>query len=354
MHSIAFYISSHGFGHGARQQNTVRLLSERGHQVHIRTHAPRKFFPTASSYHDAYYDIGMLQTDPLRYDIQPTADWLERFIEQENALIQPELAFIKQHNISLILSDMPPIACEIAQRAGVPCVVMTHFTWDWVYAYYMEREPRFIPMVEHFTAQYAKATLALQMPFAHEFPQFQRVQSVGIFCNPLAKTRDQIRTEFNIPTEHRVAVLSMGGHGWGRTDISALMQVQGWTFLVMPQVYEQVSAYSHVRRVPIEYDGYQHLLAHADLVIGKAGGSTVSEVIAHGTPMIYTLANDWRECALLDEALKTHAACAYLPLANFEQGAWLPLLDSVATLPVPPLRLSPHGTQEAVTIIETL
>ncbi len=326
----------------------MSLLRKHGHQVHVRSAAPAKFFVDAAYIEPRYYDIGMLQSDPLRYDVAATAVWYERFIENEPALVAEEVAYGRAHHIGLVLSDMPPIACEVADQLGVPCVVITHFTWDWVYEHYLAREPRFAPIVAHITAQYAKATMALQMPFAHPFPQFRRVESVGLFANPLTKTRHDVRAEFGVPEQDCVALLSMGGHGWGQTDIRALADMKDWTFLVMPDAYQQVKDYAHFRPVAPDYPQYHNLLGNVDLVIGKAGGSTVAEVVAHQTPMLYTLTEDWRECGLLDAALHTYGRSRYLPLAEFERGAWVELLDKVAAIPSPQARLSVHGAEETV------
>lgn len=347
MAEALFYVSSHGFGHAARQQGLIAALAAAGVRIHVRSAAPAKFFTAAHSVHDQHYDIGMIQHDPLRYDVEATAAWYTDFIAREPTIIAQETAYARQHGARLILSDMPPVACAVGAALGVPTVVITHFTWDWVYEHYLDRCPSFAPIIHHITAQYQQATLALQMPFAHPFPQFQRVEPVGLFANAPTRSRAVVRRLFDVPHGHRVALLTMGGHSWGQTDLRALAGVQGWTFLVMPSAHPQVAHLSHVRCVPTDFPAYHDLIAAADLVVGKAGGSTVAEVIAHGVPMIYTLTSDWRESSLLDMALRQHGRGMCVPLTDFERGAWIDLLEPAAALPPARAPLPADGHQQA-------
>lgn len=333
MADALFYVSSHGFGHAARQQGLIAALASAGVRVHVRSAAPAKFFTAAHRLHAQRYDIGMIQPDPLRYDVAASAAWYADFIAREPDLIAHEVAYAQQHRVRLILSDMPPVACAVGAAVGVPTVIISHFTWDWVYEHYVARCPAFQPIIAHITRQYAQATLALQMPFAHPFPQFARVEPVGLFANRPTRSRHQVRALFHVPSDHRVALLTMGGHSWGRTDVQAIANVDGWTFLVMPSAYEAVAHLGHVRCVPTDLPAYHDLIAAADVVIGKAGGSTVAEVIAHGVPMIYTLADDWRESALLDAALCQHGRGLRLAQEAFEQGTWAAHLEQAVALP---------------------
>ncbi|MFQ3647375.1 MAG: glycosyltransferase [Anaerolinea sp.] len=354
MADALFYVSSHGFGHAARQQGLIAALAADGVRVHVRSAAPAKFFHAAHHHHAQRFDIGMIQHDPLRYDVEATAAWYADFIAHEPALIADEAAYARQHDVRLILSDMPPVACAVGAALGVPSVVITHFTWDWVYEHYVERCPAFAPIIAHITQQYAQAALALQMPFAHPFPQFTQVEPVGLFANAPTRPREAVRRLFDVPADHRVALLTMGGHGWGQTDVRALAGAQGWTFLVMPGAYEQVARLPTVRCVPVDFPAYHDLIAAADVVIGKAGGSTVAEVIAHGVPMIYTLTADWRESALLDAALRQHGRGLGVSLADFERGAWVDLLEQAAALPPAHHPLAADGPAQAVARLRPL
>lgn len=328
--SIAFYISGHGFGHAARQGAIIRELAAQKIKVFVRTPTPQKFFNFAGvDYVSNRYDIGLIQPDSLTVDVPATFAWYKNFLKEQPELIAQEVAFIRENKVRLIVSDMPPIAFEIAQTAGILSVACTHFTWDWVYAQYMADFPQFQPIVDSLRESYGKATLALQMPFAHEFDMFSQVEAIPLVTNPLTQSREEIRATFHVPDDYRICLLSMGGMNWGDSDISVLRDMQGWTFLVMPDVWDSVCDLSNFHKIATDYPNYQNLIAAADVLVGKAGWSTVAEVIAHRTPMLYTLRDGYSENVLLEAGLREFGNSLYIEKSAFVSGAWTQALNEI-------------------------
>jgi hypothetical protein len=275
----------------------------------------------------------MIQANALHFDIPASLQWMADFLSEQEALIEQECAFIQQSKIELIVSDMPPIACEIAARMDIPSLVITHFTWDWVYAHYMAAYPQYQFIVDTIRAQYNKATLALQMqiPKPHPFDMFPNVEPIGLIHNRATKSREEVRAEFDIPDAMPMVLLSMGGHNWGDSNIRALKSIEDAIFLVMPGAWEQVKdSPERFRHVPMAYDHYHNLIAAADVLVGKSGGSTVAEAIGHCTPMIYTAqsSEQWRETDLLLDTLASYAAGEYVPIDDFMAGHWVDILPA--------------------------
>lgn len=331
--NIAFYVSAHGFGHAARQQAVIRLLAQKGVRVYVRSAAPQKFFAAAHHYHAERYDIGMINPGTLEVDAAATLAAYADFMQRQPHIIAREVAFIQEHAIQLVAVDMPPVACAIAEAAGTPSVVITHFTWDRVYKHYIHDFPQYQFVLEQIRADYGRAMLALQIqiPLPHEFDMFRQVEPIPGVANTVTKSREAIRAEFDVPDSHRIGLLSMGGSEWGKTDIRALRDMENWTFLMIPSAYEQVKGLSHVRCVPMDYPDYHNLIAAADVLVGKAGGSTVAEVIAHRTPMIYTLNDNWFENDLMEASLQRYCNSLCLPRADFERGVWVHHLEEIVT-----------------------
>lgn len=345
MTHIAYYISGHGFGHAARQQPIIKRLSELGLTIHVRTGAPDKFFRAPNvHYHQQQYDIGMVQIDAMHLDPPATFQWYENFLNIQDDLIASEVAYLQQNNIRLVATDIPPVAVEIAKAAGLPVVVVTHFTWDWVYEHYIEDYPQYRHIVESITASYHKADLLLEMPFAHPMPQFDHIEPIPLVANPLSKTREQVRAEFEVPEGDKLCVISMGGMDWAG-GMEALRQKSGWTFIVTPAAWDQVQDWPHTRLVGHGYVGFHNLFAAADLAIGKLGYSTMSEVIGHGTPMLYLTRENWREHDLLAEAMQKYSQSVEITHQEYEKGAWIDWIDELATRQGDLPRLATDGVE---------
>ncbi|MAU13744.1 MAG: hypothetical protein CL607_28260 [Anaerolineaceae bacterium] len=331
MTHIAYYVSGHGFGHAARQQPIIKRLSDLCLTIHVRTSAPQKFFQAPNVvYHHQQYDIGTVQINAMRLDAQATFQWYADFLQnRQEALIAAEVAYLRQHDIRLVVTDIPPVACEIAAAAGIPCVVVTHFTWDWVYEHYINAYPQYSYIVDSITASYHKADLLLEMPFAHPMPQFDHIEKIPLVANPLTQTRQQVRDAFDVPDEHKLAVISMGGMDWAG-GLDAIQHKAGWTFIVTPAAWEQVKDWPHTRLVGYGHGEFQNILAAADLSIGKSGYSTMSEVIVHQTPMLFLTRENWREHDLLAAAMRKYNHSIEITHQQYEQGDWIHWIDELA------------------------
>ena len=69
---------------------------------------------------------------------------------------------------------------------------------------------------------YAKATLALELPFAGGFDVFPRVRRIPLVARRPTRDRATTRAHFGLPLDGRVALLSFGGYGLGSLDVGRL------------------------------------------------------------------------------------------------------------------------------------
>src|SRR6266404_2940398 len=117
-----------------------------GLKIHVRTTAPQWLFhsPTAPvSYSRLAIDVGILQRDSLEMDLGKTLRACHALHAKIPRLVRKEIRFIEEHDIRLILGDIPPIAFEIAARASIPSVAIANFTWDWITVHISEHIRRF-------------------------------------------------------------------------------------------------------------------------------------------------------------------------------------------------------------------
>jgi hypothetical protein len=153
---VAFYISGHGFGHASRQIEIINALAARrpGLNVLLRTAVPR-WLPerTLTARHvlvDRPCDTGIVQIDSLRLDAKATIDAAREFYDQLDAHSRQEAALLRDHGVRLVIADAPPLACSAAVVAGIDAVVISNFTWDWIYEEYREwlsTAPDLIPTI---------------------------------------------------------------------------------------------------------------------------------------------------------------------------------------------------------------
>ena len=70
-----------------------------------------------------------LSVDPLvtvqRFD--------ETVYSVRETILDDEISWIQDNRIDLVLVDATPIACVAAKRCGIESVLLSNFTWDFIY-----------------------------------------------------------------------------------------------------------------------------------------------------------------------------------------------------------------------------
>ncbi len=62
-------------------------------------------------------------------------------------IIDREATFIREHDINLIVGDIPPACFEIASQAKIPSVAVANFTWSGIYRAYSRKYAGFSPLI---------------------------------------------------------------------------------------------------------------------------------------------------------------------------------------------------------------
>ncbi|HXG56205.1 MAG TPA: hypothetical protein VNJ03_12570 [Vicinamibacterales bacterium] len=223
MPAIAFYISGHGFGHVSRQIEIINALAPRlppDVRILIRTGAARWLFDrtltTPTVFIDGPCDSGIVQIDSLRLDeaatITAAADFYSTFAERAAA----DAGLLREHEAVLVVSDAPPLACAAAAAAAIPSIVISNFTWDWIYGGYATQfaagAPDVIPTIR---SAYALAAAGWRLPMHGGFETIDVVLNLPFVARHARpdRTRDQVLRHFSIPPGRPVALASFGGYG---------------------------------------------------------------------------------------------------------------------------------------------
>ena len=224
---VAYYVTGHGFGHATRVAEVVRHLIAAGHEVFVCSGAPQFIFelvvPEQSRellhFRKVTIDSGALQKDALSVDCAASlAGYANLDIE---AIVAEEVAFLRDRRVNVVAADMPPLACAAARRAGIPCAVVTNFTWDFIYAEFASLVGEvgggdYSTMLEGIAAAYAQATVLLRLPGHTPMPAFRRVEDVPLVVRLARRSRDEVRAQYGIAPDAKVVIFNFGGQktGW--------------------------------------------------------------------------------------------------------------------------------------------
>jgi len=337
---IVFYVSGHGFGHASRQIELIRELRAQRPDVRIvvRTAVPRWMFAPIA---DAAVEIQELETDPgvvqfdsISLDEAETVRRAARFFAAFDHRVTVEAALIRGLRARLIVGDIPPLACAAAARAGVPCVAVGNFTWDWIYSVYPafdQLAPEVIPATQR---AYATATSALRLPLHGGFaPMAGVIHDIPLIARKSNRDAAETRRKLGLDSTRPIVLTSFGRYG-ANLPIESLRQAGRLTVLDVP-------------REPPAGLLYQDLVAAADVVISKPGYGIVSECAANGTALLYTSRGRFIEYDVFVEEMPRLLRCRFIAQDDLLAGRWDESIERLLAQTPPPAQPRIDGASVA-------
>ena len=319
MSSILYYITGHGYGHAVRSSQVIhslqRLRSDL--KIHVRTTAPEWLFPPSAVHTRQSIDIGIVQRDSLEMDFSATLQACRDLRARTAALIEEELAFIRDNDIRLIVGDIPALCFEIAAQASIPSVAITNFTWNTIYRGYLQNYPEFAPIIRDMEGFYAKATVALILPYGCDVDVFPRRESIPWIARSSTLTREAARAKLELPRCATIVLLSFGGLGLSRFPLDKLKELRNFFFVATGETSKQEDNFLVL---PDAQRQYEDLVRAVDVIVTKPGYGIVADALAHKLPMLYTERGEFAEYPRLVQALSDLATAEFISQSELLRG----------------------------------
>ena len=292
-------------------------------KIYVRSTAPEWLFHGNIVHSRQSMDVGILQRDSLQMDLDGTLRACQSLQGSVPHLIEQEIAFIKKHQVRLILGDIPPLCFEIAAQASIASVAITNFTWSWIYRDYIKSHPAFRSIVEQMEALYRRATLALTLPYPGGMDIFPRQESLPWVTRASSLSREEARRAFHLPQFATIVLLSFGGLGLDRLPWEKLENLRDFFFVTTGAAKQEID---NVLCLPDAQRSYADLVRAADVVVTKPGYGIVADALSHQVPMLYTERGEFAEYPRLVQALAECATAEFIPQDQLLEGNLAPYL----------------------------
>ncbi|MEO1088425.1 MAG: hypothetical protein AAFY88_29685, partial [Acidobacteriota bacterium] len=330
MKTLAYIVSSHGFGHAARSAAVIDALHVLRPDVRVEvvTTTPRWFFEQSLTapfgYREVTTDLGLVQASSLDEDLDATSERLRAIFEAPESIVDPIAGALAEADPDLAVCDISPWGLEAARRRGVPSVRIETFTWDWIYRGY--GDPRLDDAADRFEALFrADHHLRLE-PFCGALGDARPAPPVA---RSPRHTRAEVRRDLGVPDDASMALVTMGGVPWDFDDVEAQLAARsGEHVLVIAGGAPDVRRFEGCVLIPHRSDFYHpDLVAAADLVVGKLGYSTVAEVAESGGAFLYVPRPRFRESPALEAWVERHLTARAFAPQDLAAPDWLARLD---------------------------
>lgn len=270
---IAYFVSSHGFGHAARTRTILEKLESHAAVMLFAT-TPNWFWGNLAVDHVQFQaDIGCIQQGTLNIDEAATLAAFRQF-KSGFQLRFEQLSLLHQSNpFDLIVTDIAPEPLEFAVKLNVPSVLVANFTWVEIY----QQMASLAGEIPHLLRQYKLATDTL-------IPAFQTGMDWAtnpVAVDAVAKLGHDIRPILNPENRYRHLVYIDAGR-WG-TEIgwNNAAQFCDTLFIRIGPALSDLPP----NVLQLEFGAVNHpdLVRSVDVVVAKPGYGIVTECLANGT-----------------------------------------------------------------------
>jgi hypothetical protein len=256
---------------------------------------------------------------------------------------------LRQHDARLVIADAPPLACAAARAAGIPAVVLSNFTWDWIYQAYAEELTSAADLIPAIRDAYRGASEAWRLPLHGGFEGFDRIIDVPFIARHAVYDRSTVRDRLTVPHGRLVALSSFGGYGVRDFDLHTLDCLGEWTIVFTgrgdpPSVPDGV-LYLDERRIYAAGFRYEDLVAAVDVVVTKPGFGIVAECLANDTAMLYTSRGRFAEYDVMVAEMPRFLRCEFVPQPDMLAGRWREPLATLMRQPRPPESPPTNGAE---------
>ncbi len=355
---LAYFVTAHGFGHATRAGAVMAALRARdpGLHFHVFTQAPEWVFAETVgqgfTYHSAVTDVGLVQASALVEDVDATLERLDAFLPFEKHLVHQWGEWVRRLGCELVLCDIAPLGLAVAQAAGLPSVLIENFTWDWIYAGYLDRAPGLARHLETLRQAFTLADHHLQTD-----PLCGASARASALLPPIARRprldRLATRSALGLERHERMVLVTLGGvkgtltFPVGSTSLADVVYV-------FPGGASERQRKGQRLLLPFQSAVFHpDLIAASDAVIGKTGYSTVAETYHAGVPFGYVSRASFRESPVMARFIQVEMEGREIPAEAFEAGDWESYVTDLLERPHRPAA-RPNGADAAAAYIARL
>ncbi|WP_269622873.1 hypothetical protein [Prochlorococcus marinus] len=322
---IYLCLSSHGYGHAARQaaifSELYRLRPD--WQYVVSSVVDYEFLNLAFNgipiiHRRIKWDIGTVQDNALTVDIEKTLYELNNFYLKLPEILIEESDWIKsQNNNPLIIGDIPPSASRLASLLTAPLIWMGNFGWDNIYSSY---DNRFSEYISNISDDYSKGNILIRFPFSMNMNWKIKEHKVGlvvsqkkILPNKFLANLESIKKKF--------ILISLGGMGF-KLSKETFSKWRDFHFLINRE--NDINDCSDIENVSLLPRSLCliDVMPYCYRVITKPGFSTFCEAISCNLGIHVVERKYFSEAQFLIEGLKKYGSFRLLSEESFYNGNW--------------------------------
>ena len=321
--AIYIAVTSHGFGHAVRAATVAEKLRQIRPDINLIfvTIAPqwllKSYVRGEFVYRQQVFDVGVIQSDSLTMDKQATLSKMQSIIAQEAQIITKEAEYIRNHNVKLVLADIPALAAPIARAAGIPCWMMSNFGWDFIYRHWGADFAEVTAWIENY---YGQSDRLFRLPLAESMSAFPTITDTGLTGATNRYSSEEIKQKFNLTApQAQTILLTFGGLGLQSIPYHNLQSFPDWQFITFdraaPNLPNLLKVADNTLR-PLDF------MPICGRIVSKPGYSTFSEALCYDLPIVSLTRQGFAEAEILLNGIQDRSQHQIIATEEFFKGDW--------------------------------
>lgn len=337
--SLAVFVSPHGFGHASRSAAVMaELVRVADAHFELYTATPRWLFDESVQgryrRHQLQTDVGLVQRSALEHDLPATLAALASLVPFDSTLVDGLALEVRRAGCRAVLCDVAALGIAVAERAGIPSVVVENFTWPWIYEPLVAEAPGLEAFSEQLGNWYDRATFRVQTePLCAPDPD------ASLSAAPISReprwTRAETRAAFGLDEDEPAVLVTTGGVPYELAFVERLLERPDVTFVVTGAAATRregnVHLYDNDTRVYMP-----DIVRAVDAVVAKLGYGTIAEVWREGCPAAWVRRPGFRESGPLEAWVDERLAGFTMDAETFASGSWVESVPGLLATPTPP------------------
>jgi hypothetical protein len=222
---LAFYVTSHGFGHLNRAVAVINKVPP-DLPVVIRSHPnlfahwrERLIRPAELTAHVS--DAGAINPpgNSTATDGPATLELAARVHAEAMARVDEEAQWLRDESVAALLCDAPAIPLLAARRAGIPGLLLVNFTWADIYEPYARAAGSDARrLVADLRFAYRQATTVFRAEPALRMAWLPGQINVGMVANPGHDRRKELHRILGLSSREKLVYFYIGRYGQNDLD----------------------------------------------------------------------------------------------------------------------------------------
>ena len=319
---VLFAVSGHGFGHLGQTAPVISALQRTRPdlEIIIRTRLPafklREKLGDRLRIQPADVDVGIVQKDALRIDLDETASQYAKLHARWESLLQKEQAELRLVAPDLVIANIPYLTLAAAQQLGIPTIAFCSLNWAEIYQHLFGQRAEAQPILRQMLDAYNQAGCFLQPAPAMPMPGITNGIPIGPVAEIGRDVSEKLRARLKADESVRVVLVSLGGMEL-QTACENWPRFAGLRFLVPASWHSRHPDTATIEA--LEYP-FTDLLRSCDVLIAKPGYGSFVEAACSGTPVLYLPRRQWPEATILIDWLSEQGTCRPISATEFQAG----------------------------------